>query len=71
MNRSELRWYELPVPATRTIGCIATEVRLGPEDGMPSECADALDDLPAIGPVMRAGVCARARTGRATLSEAP
>jgi mRNA interferase MazF len=35
----------LVVPATRTIRGIATEVRLGPEDGMPSECALAVDNL--------------------------
>jgi mRNA interferase MazF len=35
----------LVAPATRTIRGIATEVRLGPEDGMPSECALTLDNL--------------------------
>ena len=35
----------LVVPATRTIRGIASEVRLGPQDGMPSECALALDNL--------------------------
>jgi mRNA interferase MazF len=35
----------LVVPATRTVRGIATEVRLGPEDGMPSECALTLDNL--------------------------
>ncbi len=35
----------LVAPATRTIRDIATEVRLGPEDGMPSECALTLDNV--------------------------
>jgi mRNA interferase MazF len=35
----------LVAPATRTIRGIASEVRLGPEDGMPSECALSLDNL--------------------------
>ena len=35
----------LVVPATRTIRGIATEVRLGLEDGMPSECALTGDNL--------------------------
>ena len=38
----------LGVPATRTIRGIPTEVRLGPEDGMPDECALALDNVRPI-----------------------
>jgi mRNA interferase MazF len=38
----------LGVPATRTIRGIPTEVRLGPEDGMPDECALALDSVRPI-----------------------
>src|SRR5207244_431835 len=34
----------LAVPATRTVRGIATEVPLGPEDGMPSDCALSLDN---------------------------
>ncbi len=36
------------VPATRTIRTIPTEVALGPEDGMPSECVLALDNLSVL-----------------------
>jgi len=35
----------LVAPATRTIRGIATQVRLGPEDGMPTECALSFDNL--------------------------
>jgi len=35
----------LVAPATRTIRDIATHVRLGPEDGMPTECALTFDNL--------------------------
>lgn len=35
-------------PATRTVRGIATEVKLGPEDGMPSECALSLDNTTLI-----------------------
>jgi mRNA interferase MazF len=35
----------LLAPATRTIRGIATQVRLGPEDGMPTECALSFDNL--------------------------
>ena len=38
----------LAVPATRTIRGIATEVRLGPADGMPEECALTLDNVTAV-----------------------
>lgn len=60
----------LVVPATRTIRGIPTEVRLGPEDGMPQECALTLDkvaDVPkallteritALGPAKLAELCA-------------
>jgi mRNA interferase MazF len=36
------------VPATRTIRGIPTEVHLGPEDGMPEECALSLDNVTAV-----------------------
>jgi mRNA interferase MazF len=35
----------LVAPATRTIRGIATQVQLGPEDGMPIECALSFDNL--------------------------
>lgn len=38
----------LVAPATRTIRDIATQVRLGPEDGMPTECALSLDNLQIV-----------------------
>ncbi|MFN2470196.1 MAG: type II toxin-antitoxin system PemK/MazF family toxin [Gaiellaceae bacterium] len=38
----------LCVPATRSLRGIPTEVRIGPKDGMPEECALSLDNLTAI-----------------------
>jgi mRNA interferase MazF len=38
----------LVAPATRTIRGIPTEVVLGPEDGMPDDCALSLDNLAAV-----------------------
>lgn len=38
----------LAVPATRSVRGIPTEVRLGTEDGMPEECALALDNLTVV-----------------------
>ncbi len=35
-------------PVTRTIRNIASEVRLGPEDGLPAECVINLDDILTI-----------------------
>ena len=35
----------LIAPATRTIRGIPTEMRLGPEDGMPADCALSFDNL--------------------------
>jgi len=35
-------------PITRTVRGIATEVELGPEDGLPSRCAMSLDNLATI-----------------------
>ncbi len=40
----------LAVPATRTIRGIPTEVRLGPDDGMPSECVLSLDNVTLVRP---------------------
>ena len=42
----------LVVPATRTIRDIPTEVHIGPEDGMPTDCALVLDNLLAIPKVL-------------------
>lgn len=35
-------------PVTRTIRGIPTELRLGPEDGMPTECVASFDNLRVI-----------------------
>ena len=35
----------LVAPATRTIRGIPTEVRLGPEDGLPADCVLSFDNL--------------------------
>jgi mRNA interferase MazF len=35
----------LVAPATRTIRRIPSQVRLGPEDGMPAECALSFDNV--------------------------
>lgn len=37
---------------TRTVRNIPTEVRLGPEDGMPEECAVTLDNLRTVSQVL-------------------
>jgi mRNA interferase MazF len=42
-----LTWI-LVAPVTRTIRGIPTEVPLGPEEGLPRECAAALDNLQPI-----------------------
>ena len=36
------------VPATRTIRELPTEVRLGPDDGLPSECVLNFDNVSAV-----------------------
>jgi mRNA interferase MazF len=38
----------LAAPITRTVRGIATEVSLGPADGMPEECAASLDNLRVV-----------------------
>jgi len=38
----------LAVPMTRTVRGIPTEVSLGPDDGMPTECAASLDNLRVV-----------------------
>jgi len=35
-------------PVTRTIRDIPTELRLGPDDGMPTECAASFDNLRVV-----------------------
>lgn len=57
----------LVVPATTNVRGIPTEVRLGPEDGMPSECALAFD---GVGTVRKALLTERiTRLGPAKLAE--
>ena len=36
------------VPSTRTIRGIPTEVELGPEDGMPGQCALSIDNITVV-----------------------
>jgi mRNA interferase MazF len=38
----------LAVPATRTVRGIPTEVPLGPDEGMPAECALSLDNISVV-----------------------
>lgn len=38
----------LAAPVTRTVRRIPTELRLGPEDGMPTECAASFDNLRVV-----------------------
>jgi mRNA interferase MazF len=38
----------LVVPATRTVRGIPSEVALGPDDGMPDDCALTLDNLGVV-----------------------
>ncbi|MDE0667682.1 MAG: type II toxin-antitoxin system PemK/MazF family toxin [bacterium] len=38
----------LAAPVTRTVRQIPTEVLLGPEDGLPTECAASLDNLRVV-----------------------
>lgn len=38
----------LAAPITRTVRTIPTELRLGPEDGMPTECAASFDNLRVV-----------------------
>lgn len=38
----------LAAPVTRTVRDIPTEVRLGPDDGMPGECAASFDNLRVV-----------------------
>lgn len=42
----------LAVPATRTIRGIPTEVALGPDQGMPSECVLSLDNVTLVRPTL-------------------
>lgn len=38
----------LAAPVTRTVRNIPTEVRLGPDDGLPAECAAGFDNLRVV-----------------------
>ncbi|MFN0089330.1 MAG: type II toxin-antitoxin system PemK/MazF family toxin [Acidimicrobiales bacterium] len=61
-------------PVTRTVRGIPSELRLGPEDGMPTECAASFDNLRvvpkaqlverqcALGPLRMMEACQAART---------
>ena len=64
----------LAAPVSRTVRRIPTELRLGPEDGMPEECAASLDNLRVVtkahlvervcvlSPVRMAAACSAFRT---------
>lgn len=64
----------LAAPVSRTVRRIPTELRLGPEDGMPEECAASLDNLCVVtkahlveracelSPVRMAAACSALRT---------
>jgi len=57
----------LVVPATRTVRGIPTEVAVGPDDGMPTECVLAFDN---VGVVPKALLSERiTRLGPAKLAE--
>jgi mRNA interferase MazF len=63
----------LAAPVTRTVRGIPTELYLGPEDGMPTDCAASFDNLRVVpkanlvervcglGPVRMADACAALR----------
>ncbi|MCY4069613.1 MAG: type II toxin-antitoxin system PemK/MazF family toxin [Acidimicrobiaceae bacterium] len=63
----------LAVPVTRTVRDIPTELPLGPDDGMPADCAASFDNLRVVpkanlvtlictlGPVRLAEACAALR----------
>ncbi|MDA8185143.1 MAG: type II toxin-antitoxin system PemK/MazF family toxin [Actinomycetota bacterium] len=58
----------LAAPVTRTVRYIPTEVLLGPDDGMPTECAASFDNLRVVPKAYLAGrICA---LGAARLAEA-
>jgi mRNA interferase MazF len=64
----------LAAPVTRTVRNIPTEIPLGPDDGMPAECAASFDNLRVVpkaylvdrictlGPSRLAEVCSALRT---------
>lgn len=64
----------LAAPVTRTVRNIPTELRLGPGDGMPEECAASFDNLRVVakaylvervctlGPVRMADACTALRS---------
>jgi mRNA interferase MazF len=57
----------LVVPATRTVRGVPTEVELGPDDGMPADCALTFDN---VGVVPKALLSQRiTRLGPAKLAE--
>ncbi len=61
----------LAVPATRTIRGIATEVRLGVEDGMPDECVLTLDNTTLMPkPFFREQICTLTPQRMAAVCEA-
>jgi len=58
----------LAAPVTRTVRSIPTELSLGPDDGMPAECAASFDNLRVVPKAYLVGrICA---LGSARLAEA-
>jgi len=58
----------LAAPVTRTVRNIPTELSLGPDDGMPAECAASFDNLRVVPKAYLVGrICA---LGSARLAEA-
>ena len=58
----------IAAPVTRTVRGIPTEVSLGPDDGMPAECAASFDNLRVVPKANLVGrICA---LGSARLAEA-
>ena len=46
------------VPATRTVRGIPTEVKVGPDDGLPQECVLSLDNVASVPKVfLRERIC--------------
>lgn len=54
----------LVAPATRTVRGIPTEVPLGREDGMPDDCALALDSIAAVPKALLTSCITRLEPGK-------
>jgi mRNA interferase MazF len=54
----------LVAPATRTVRGIATEVMLGPDEGMPEQCALSFDNLTTVPKALLTERITRLPTGK-------